>query len=51
MEDLKKIITKVEIQKRNKDRVNVYINHEFAFACSAELVYIHNIEKGKSVDF
>ncbi|AWI06960.1 recombination regulator RecX [Clostridium drakei] len=50
MEDSKKIITKVEIQKRNKDRVNVYINHEFAFACSAELVYIHNIEKGKSVD-
>ncbi|AKA71805.1 recombination regulator RecX [Clostridium scatologenes] len=50
MEDSKKIITKIEIQKRNKDRVNVYINHEFAFACSAELVYIHNIEKGKSVD-
>lgn len=50
MEDSKKIITKVEIQKRNKDRVNVYINHEFAFACGAELVYIHNIEKGKSVD-
>ncbi|NMM63190.1 recombination regulator RecX [Clostridium sp. P21] len=51
MENLKKIITKVEIQKRNKDRVNVYINEEFAFACSAQLVYVHNIVKGKNVDF
>lgn len=50
MENLKKIITKIEIQKRNKDRVNLYINDEFAFACRAELVYIHNITKGKSVD-
>lgn len=46
----KKIITKVEIQKRNKDRVNVYINEEFSFACSSELVYNHNIAKDKVVD-
>ncbi len=50
MENLKKIITKIEVQKKNKDRVNVYINDEFAFACSAELVYMHNIVKGKNVD-
>ena len=30
------IITKIEVQKRNKDRVNVYINEEFNFACSSE---------------
>ncbi len=40
------IITKIEIQKKNKDRVNIYINEEYAFACDATLIYIHNITKG-----
>ena len=44
------IITKIEIQKRNKSRVNIYINDEFAFACDAQLVYIHNITKGRSIE-
>lgn len=43
-------ITKIEVQKRNKDRVNVYINDEFAFACSSELVYCHNLQKGRVID-
>lgn len=41
------IITKIEAQKRNKDRVNIYIDEEFAFACSSELVYYYNFKKGK----
>lgn len=45
----KKVITKIEVQKRNKERVNVYINDEFAFACSAELIYAHSLLKGKSI--
>lgn len=44
------IITKIEVQKRNKDRVNVYINEEFNFACSSELIYYHNLKKGKIID-
>lgn len=44
------IITKIEIQKRNKRRVNIYMNDEFAFACDAELVYIHNITKGRAME-
>ncbi len=44
------IITKIEVQKRNKDRVNVYINEEFNFACSSELIYYHNLKKGKVID-
>ncbi|EJO5348722.1 recombination regulator RecX [Clostridium botulinum] len=44
------IITKIEAQKRNKDRVNVYINEEFKFACSSELIYYHNLKKGKVID-
>ncbi|MCB2289583.1 recombination regulator RecX [Clostridium sp. CS001] len=44
------IITKIEAQKKNKDRVNIYINNEFAFACGAEFIYIHSITKGKSME-
>ena len=44
------IITKIEIQKNNKHRVNIYMDDEFAFACDAELVYVHNITKGKSIE-
>lgn len=44
------IITKIEIQKRNKDRVNIYLNGEFAFACSSGLVYYHNLKNGMVVD-
>ncbi|WP_411680476.1 recombination regulator RecX [Clostridium thailandense] len=47
---MKNIITKIEVQKRNKERVNIYINNEFSFACSAELVYIHSLSKDKVVD-
>lgn len=48
--DNKYVITKIEVQKRNKDRVNIYVNNEFSFACCAELVYIHNLSKEKIVD-
>ncbi|MCB2293763.1 recombination regulator RecX [Clostridium algoriphilum] len=44
------IITKIEIQKKNKERVNIYMNEEFAFACDAQLIYIHNITKGRSME-
>ncbi|NFL97969.1 recombination regulator RecX [Clostridium botulinum] len=44
------IITKIEVQKRNKDRVNVYIDEEFNFACSSELIYYHNLKNGKVID-
>lgn len=44
------IITKIEMQKKNKDRVNVYMDDEFTFACDAGLVYSNNITKGEPVD-
>ncbi|MHC1683579.1 MAG: recombination regulator RecX [Clostridiaceae bacterium] len=43
-------ITKVEVQKRNKNRVNVFIDEEFAFSCSTELVYYHKIKTGEVLD-
>lgn len=47
---MKNVISKVEVQKRDKNRVNVYINEEFAFACNMELVYTYDLKKGKEVD-
>lgn len=47
---MEKVITKIEIQKRNKDRVNIFINGEFAFACGSELVYTHGLKQDKKVD-
>lgn len=47
---MKNIITKIEIQKKNKNRVNVFLDHEFAFACSTEIVYFHGLEKNKKID-
>lgn len=42
-------ITKIELGKRNKERVNIYINDEYAFSCSSELVYYHSLTKGKII--
>jgi len=45
-----KIITKIEAQKKKDNRVNIFINDEFAFGCSSELVYYHNLAKGKEIN-
>ncbi|MBU3111857.1 recombination regulator RecX [Clostridium lacusfryxellense] len=47
---LNNVITKIEFQKKNKRRVNIFMDDEYAFACDAELVYIHNITKGRVMD-
>lgn len=47
---MKKIITKIEAQKKKENRVNIFINDEFAFGCSSELVYYHSLSKGKEVN-
>ena len=38
-------ITKIEAQKRTKDRVNIYIDEAYAFSVSAELVYREGLRK------
>lgn len=47
---LKHIITKIEVQKKKKERVNVHINDEYSFSCSTELVYRYNLQKGINID-
>lgn len=43
-------VTKIEICKKNKERVNVFIDDEFAFSCSNEVIYYQNLKKGDKVD-
>jgi regulatory protein len=46
----KSVINKIEVQKRNKDRVNVFIDNEYSFSCSSELIYVHGLKAGKPVN-
>lgn len=44
------VITKIEAQKKNDDRVNIYVDNEFFMAIFKELVFTHNLKKGNSID-
>lgn len=43
-------ITKIEIQKRNKERINLYLDYEYAFSLSAELVYKEGLKVNAEID-
>lgn len=43
-------ITSIEIQKKNKNRVNVYIDDEYSFACDAELIYKQGLHKDNEIN-
>lgn len=43
-------ITKVELQKRNKSRVNIYVDEDYAFSCDAELVYTYKLRVNEVID-
>ncbi len=43
-------ITKIEPQKKNKDRMSIYINEEFAFGVHKDIVFKFNLENGKEMD-
>ena len=43
-------ITKIEIQKNNKDSVNIYLDGEYALAINAELIYKENLKVKDDVD-
>lgn len=45
-----KKITKIEEGKRNKDRVNIYVEEEFYLACSKYCLLKYKLEVGKEVD-
>ncbi len=43
-------ITKIEIQKKDKERVNIHVDDKFFMAIYAELIYKFNIKKGDLID-
>lgn len=43
-------ITRIEVQKRNKQRFNVYIDEVYAFAVDGELVYKEKLSVNEEVD-
>lgn len=43
-------ITSIEVQKRNVNRVNVYVDEAFTFAFDAELIYKQGIQKDSVID-
>ncbi|MGL5821355.1 MAG: recombination regulator RecX [Sarcina sp.] len=43
-------ITEIEVQKRNKERVNVYVDGEYTFACDAEFVFTENLKVGYTIN-
>lgn len=43
-------ITEIQIQRRNKERVNVYINNKYSFSCSKEIVVSHKLKVGLEID-
>lgn len=47
---MENIITSIKAQKRNSNRVNLYIDDEYAFSCSLEIIYKNNLKKGQAVN-
>ena len=43
-------ITEISVQKKNKNRCNIYIDNVFAFAVSNELIYKENLKIGMIID-
>ncbi len=44
------LITKIEAQKKYKDRVNIYINDEYAISMNYDLLLKNNLKVGENVD-
>ena len=43
-------ITKLEVQKNDKNRVNLYVDDEFYSGIPAELVYLEHLKTGLEID-
>lgn len=43
-------ITKIEVQKKNKDRLNIYLDDDFAFGISLDVFIKYNLKKEQEID-
>lgn len=39
-------ITKMEIQKKRKDRINIHLDGEYAFSCHIDMVFEYKLDRG-----
>lgn len=44
------IITKIEAQKKNEDRVNIYLNEQFFMGIYKEIVFTLGLKKGMEIE-
>ena len=44
------VITKIEAQKRNDNRVNIYLDGEYFMSIFKELVFTFSLKKGMEID-
>ncbi|MCP1354095.1 RecX family transcriptional regulator [Aneurinibacillus migulanus] len=44
------VITRLERQKKNKHRINVYLNDEYAFAIHEDVLVKYRLNKGRELD-
>lgn len=42
-------ITSIEVQKRNKERVSIFVDGEYAFSLHAEIIYKYGIKSGDEI--
>lgn len=47
---MKYIISSIQVQKNNKERVSIFVNDEYFLSCDMSLVYTKKLEKGKEID-
>jgi regulatory protein len=45
-----KKITKIEYQKKNKERFNIYIDDEYGFAVDISILIKYSLKKGMELD-
>ena len=43
-------ITKMEIQKKRKDRINIFLEGEYAFSCHVDLVFEYKLDRGVALN-
>ena len=44
------VITKLEIQKKRKDRINVHLDGVYAFSCHVDLIFEFKLDRGVALD-
>lgn len=42
-------ITKMEIQKKRKDRINLFLNQVYAFSCHIDLIFEFKLDRGRQL--